>query len=74
MPVADLGHGPPRHGRRLPRFVLADVILVAVAGLSPVRRFFLTHGLIVTRLVGLTFVLFGAKSIADAVQSYRARA
>ncbi|MBX9991564.1 LysE family translocator [Phreatobacter oligotrophus] len=55
-------------------FVLADVILVAVAGLSPVRRFFLTHGLIVTRLVGLTFVLFGAKSIADAVQSYRARA
>lgn len=55
-------------------FVLADVILVVVAGLSPVRRFFLTHGLIVTRLVGLTFVLFGAKSIADAVQSYRARA
>jgi threonine/homoserine/homoserine lactone efflux protein len=55
-------------------FVLADVILVAVAGLSPVRRFFLTHGLIVTRLVGVTFVLFGAKSIADAVQSYRARA
>lgn len=55
-------------------FVLADVILVAVAGLPSVRRFFLTHGMIVTRLVGVTFVLFGAKSIADAVQSYRARA
>ncbi len=39
-----------------------------------VRRFFLTHGLIVTRLVGLTFVLFGAKSVSDAVQSYRQRA
>ncbi len=55
-------------------FILADIILVAVAGLPAVRRFFLTHGLIVTRLVGLTFVLFGAKSVSDAVQSYRQRA
>lgn len=54
-------------------FILADVILVAVAGLPAVRRFFLTHGQIVTRLVGVTFVLFGAKSVSDAVQSYRAR-
>lgn len=55
-------------------FVLADIILVAVAGLPAIRRFFMTHGLIVTRVVGLTFVLFGAKSMTDAVQSYRARA
>ncbi|WP_296571352.1 LysE family translocator [Phreatobacter sp.] len=55
-------------------FILADVILIAVAGLPAVRRFFMTHGLIVTRFVGVTFVLFGAKSVADAVQSYRQRA
>ncbi len=55
-------------------FILADVILVGVAGLPAVRRFFLTHGLMVTRLVGFTFVLFGAKSVSDAVQSYRQRA
>jgi threonine/homoserine/homoserine lactone efflux protein len=55
-------------------FILADVILVAVAGLPAVRRFFMTRGLIVTRLVGLTFVLFGGKSVTDAVQSYRGRA
>ena len=54
--------------------VLAVIVTVAVAGLPAVRRFFLTHGLIVTRLVGLTFVLFGAKSVGDAVQSYRQRA
>lgn len=55
-------------------FILADVILVVVAGLPAVRRFFLTRGLMVTRLVGVTFVLFGMKSVADAVQSFRARA
>ncbi|MBN8942491.1 MAG: LysE family translocator [Rhizobiales bacterium] len=55
-------------------FILADLILVSVAGLAPVRRFFLGHGLIVTRIVGVTFVLFGIKSIADALTSYRARA
>jgi threonine efflux protein len=55
-------------------FILADLILVSVAGLAPVRRFFLSHGLIVTRVVGVTFVLFGAKSIGDALMSYRARA
>jgi threonine efflux protein len=31
-----------------------------------VRRFFLTHGVAVTRLVGLIFILFGARSIAEA--------
>lgn len=54
-------------------FVLADIVLVAIAGLPAVRRFFQTHGLIVTRLVGLTFVLFGAKSLGDALRSYAGR-
>ncbi|MEI8145701.1 MAG: LysE family translocator [Alphaproteobacteria bacterium] len=55
-------------------FIVADVILVAIAGLAIVRRFFLTNGLTITRLVGVTFVLFGVKSLADAVQSFRLRA
>lgn len=55
-------------------YILADLILIAIAGMASVRQFFLTHGLIVTRLVGATFVLFGVKSIADAAASYRGRA
>ena len=47
-------------------FLLADVTLIFAAGLPAVRRFFLTHGVVVTRLVGVIFILFGAKSIADA--------
>jgi threonine/homoserine/homoserine lactone efflux protein len=47
-------------------FVLADAVLLFWIGLPAVRRFFARHGIIVTRLVGVTFVLFGAKSIWDA--------
>jgi threonine/homoserine/homoserine lactone efflux protein len=47
-------------------FLLADVTLIFAAGLPAVRRFFLTHGVAVTRVVGVIFILFGAKSIADA--------
>jgi hypothetical protein len=47
-------------------FLLADVTLIFTAGLPAVRRFFLTHGVAVTRLVGVIFILFGAKSISDA--------
>jgi threonine/homoserine/homoserine lactone efflux protein len=46
-------------------FVLADAALLFWIGLPAVRRFFARHGLWVTRLVGVTFVLFGAKSMAD---------
>jgi threonine/homoserine/homoserine lactone efflux protein len=49
-------------------FLLADVTLIFAAGLPAVRRFFLTHGVVVTRLVGVIFILFGAKSIADAAE------
>jgi threonine/homoserine/homoserine lactone efflux protein len=54
-------------------FLLGDAVLVGWAGLPAIRRFFLRHGLWVTRIVGVTFVLFGAKSIADAASSFRNR-
>lgn len=54
-------------------FVIADIILVWAAGLAPVRRLFLRHGLIITRLVGLMFMAFGAKSLVDAGRGLAAR-
>jgi threonine efflux protein len=48
--------------------------LIFAAGLPAVRRFFLTHGVVVTRLVGVIFILFGAKSIADAAGGAMRRA
>lgn len=53
--------------------VLGYVATLFWAGLPLVRRFFLTHGVIVTRVIGMTFVLFGAKSIVDAGRSFQAR-
>jgi threonine/homoserine/homoserine lactone efflux protein len=50
-------------------FLLADVTLIFAAGLPAVRKFFLTHGVAVTRVVGVFFILFGARSIADAAGS-----
>ena len=50
-------------------FLLADATLIFMAGLPAVRRFFLTHGVAVTRIVGCVFILFGARSIADAAGS-----
>jgi threonine/homoserine/homoserine lactone efflux protein len=47
-------------------FLIADATLIFAAGLPAVRRFFLTRGVAVTRLVGVIFILFGARSIADA--------
>jgi len=50
-------------------FLLADATLIFAAGLPAVRKFFLTHGVAVTRVVGIIFILFGARSIADAAGS-----
>ena len=58
----------------LPGFLLADAALIFAAGLPAVRRFFLTHGVIVTRVVGVIFILFGARSIADAAGGAMRRA
>lgn len=54
-------------------FILADIFLVWAAGLAPVRRFFQRHGLVITRLVGVMFVAFGAKSLLDAGRSIASR-
>jgi hypothetical protein len=43
-----------------------SVFAVFAAGLRAVRRFFLTHGVAVTRLIGLIFIPFCARSIAEA--------
>ena len=55
-------------------FLLADVVLIFAAGLPLVRRFFLRHGVAVTRIVGAIFVLFGARSILDAVDDVTRKA
>ena len=55
-------------------FLLADATLIFAAGLPAVRRFFLTHGVIVTRVVGVIFIAFGAKSIFDAANGALRRA
>ncbi len=47
-------------------FLAADATLIFAAGLPAVRRFFLAHGVIVTRVVGAVFIAFGAKSLYDA--------
>ncbi|HTR12800.1 MAG TPA: LysE family translocator [Roseiarcus sp.] len=47
-------------------FLLADATLIFAAGLPLVRKFFLAHGVAVTRAVGILFIMFGARSIADA--------
>jgi threonine/homoserine/homoserine lactone efflux protein len=53
--------------------VLGYVVTLFWAGLPLVRRFFLIHGVVVTRIIGVTFVLFGAKSLVDAGRSLHAR-
>lgn len=55
-------------------FLAGYVVILFWAGLPAVRRFFLAHGRIVTRLVGVTFILFGLKSMADAGRSIAGRA
>ena len=42
------------------------MVLIFAAGLPAVRRFFLRHGVVVTRVVGVLFIAFGAKSMFDA--------
>ena len=44
-------------------FLLADATLIFAAGLPAVRKFFLTHGVAVMRVVGVIFILFGARSM-----------
>ena len=55
-------------------FLAADATLIFAAGLAPVCRFFLAHGVVVTRVVGVMFIAFGAKSIFDAASGAMRRA
>jgi threonine/homoserine/homoserine lactone efflux protein len=50
-------------------FVIADLLVVAWTGLEPIRRLFARHGSIVARATGVLFVLFGIKSLHDALNS-----
>ena len=54
-------------------FVLADAVLVYCTGLPAVRRFFASHGRVVTRVVGLLFIAFGAASMIDAARHFLGR-
>lgn len=54
-------------------FVVADVVLVFLAGLPAARRLFARHGDTITRVVGAMFVAFGAKSVIDAGLSFARR-
>jgi threonine/homoserine/homoserine lactone efflux protein len=55
-------------------FLAADMLLIFAAGLPAVRRFFLRHGVAVTRVVGVLFIAFGAKSVFDAANGALRRA
>ena len=63
-----LADAPRLMGAAFLGFLAADATLIFAAGLGPVRRFFLAHGLIVTRVVGVMFIAFGARSVADAAR------
>lgn len=64
---------PAMMGAAFLGFLAADVVLIAVAGLPAARRLFLRHADVITRVVGAVFVLFGAKSVADAALSFSRR-
>lgn len=65
---------PALMGAAVIGFLLGYVVILFWAGLPAVRQFFLQHGRLVTRVVGVTFVLFGIKSMADAGRSIASRA
>ena len=66
-----LADAPRLMGAAFLGFLAADATLIFAAGLQPVRRFFLSHGLIVTRVVGVLFIAFGVRSIWDASAGLR---
>ncbi|MBL8587396.1 MAG: hypothetical protein JNK46_02605 [Methylobacteriaceae bacterium] len=64
---------PALMGEAFLGFLAGDLVLVFSAGLPAVRRFVLRHGAWVTRGVGLMFIAFGARSIADAATGFARR-
>jgi threonine/homoserine/homoserine lactone efflux protein len=57
---------PPLLAAACVGFVTADVILIAVIGAAPVRRWYSRHALWITRASGVLFVGFGLHSIVSA--------
>lgn len=49
-------------------FVMADGILLLVAGLPLIRRVFLRHGRAIQRGIGLAFLAFGGKLTSDSLR------
>lgn len=54
-------------------FLIGDAITIAWAGLPPIRAAFHRFGPVLTRVMGALFILFGAKTIGDAVVALRQR-
>ena len=54
-------------------FVPGYALIVYAAGLPAVRRFFARHGVVITRVVGAVFVVFGSRIFVDSWRSIAAR-
>lgn len=57
---------PPLLGAACVGFVGADLLLLGLVGAGPVRRFYRTHALWVTRVSGVIFLGFGLHAIVTA--------
>lgn len=54
-------------------FIIADLLLIAVIGAGPVRRFHARHGLWVTRVSGVLFMGFALHALSASIPALRAR-
>jgi threonine/homoserine/homoserine lactone efflux protein len=57
---------PPLLAAACAGFIVADVILIAIIGAGPVRRWYRRHALWVTRASGVIFLGFGLQAIVSA--------
>jgi threonine/homoserine/homoserine lactone efflux protein len=46
-------------------FIAADILLIAIIGAGPVRRWYRRHALLVTRISGVIFIGFGLQAIVS---------
>lgn len=65
---------PALIGCALVGFVLADILVIVWTGLPPIQRVFGRHRTAIARATGAVFILFGLKTLHDAVSDIRARA
>jgi len=62
----DWGALPSMLGAACVGFVTADIVLIAIIGAGPVRRWYRRHALLVTRVSGVIFLGFGLQAITAA--------